>query len=111
MKSNSWNLYVAGVGSIDAASDMLTRFVGKLRDLGLKITNVQVIDGTYHPDLAGLEQNTGENGWTMFAYGEGDVSIAYNELPTFLTDFKKAGLDVITSGVGEGALRDVPIPA
>lgn len=107
---NNWSLYVAGVGGLDAAQDMLTNFVSQLRDLGLKITQVQVIEGLLHPDLGAVDE-TEDNGWTMYAYGSGDVSKAYETFPTFLQQFEQNGIKVLHNGIVEGALREIPIPA
>jgi hypothetical protein len=104
---NNWSLYVAGVGAIDTVSDMLTNFVSKLRDLGLKITDVNVIDGELHPNLANLEAE-GENGWTLYAYGEGDVQVAYGEFPTFLQQFKDANMNILASGITVGTPVEIP---
>jgi hypothetical protein len=103
-------LYFAGVGSLDAATDMLTRFVSTLRDLGLTVEKVQVLEGQYHGDLVGVPSNS-EDGWTMHAYGSGDLAAVYGEIPGFLKQFEESGIRIVTSGIGEGALREIPIGA
>lgn len=106
---NNWMLYVAGVGSLDAAQGLLTNFVSDLRGLGLKITNVQAIEGEYHGDLANAQKS--QAGWTMYLYGDGDVTSAYRQFPTFLKNFKDEGINVQDHGIVVGTLRDIPIPA
>ena len=106
---NSWMLYVVGAGALGPAEGLLTNFVAKLRDAGLTINNVQAIDGENHTDLAHAE--SGEAGWTMYVYGDGDVSKAYSLFPDFLNEFKSEGLQLQNNGIVVGTLRDIPIPA
>lgn len=104
---NNWSLYVAGAGAYGAVSDMLTSFVSTLRDLGLKITNVDVIEGELHPNLANLEAES-EQGWTLYAFGEGDVSIAYDQFPTFLKDLQNADMNIVAHGITVGTPVSIP---
>jgi hypothetical protein len=108
METN-WNLYITGVGEYDAVSELLTNFVGQLRDQGLTVTNVQAIGGTLHPDLTNLDND--EDGWTFFAYGEGDVTRAYDQLPMFLRQLKNNRIQVRQHGIVQGSMREIPIPA
>jgi hypothetical protein len=105
-----WNLYVVGDGSLDTAETMLTNFVAGLHDRGLTIDEVKVLDGTYYTDPTSLG-GSGETGWTMFAYGTGDITRAYEAFPTFVTQLSGAGITVTAHGVTQGAMRDLPITA
>jgi hypothetical protein len=109
VQGNNWMLYVAGVGGLQNAQSLLTNFVAQLRDLGLTIDNVQAIDGEYHGNLAKVDQS--EDGWTMYLYGSGDVTNAYDVFPDFLKSFKSQGIDVKDHGIVTGTLRDIPITA
>lgn len=108
---NNWSLTVIGVGALDAAMGMLTNFVSDLRSKGLTITDVRCVEGDLHPDLVGNVENS-EDGWTLYVYGTGDVSAAYNSFPDFLAEFEKQGdINVLHSAINTGTLREIPIPA
>lgn len=110
-----WYLHVAGIGNPDAATNALASFAGTLRDAGLRVEEVKGIDGgtTYFPNVDGgnTEPETSENGWALEMIGAGDIDVAHRELPTLLRKFSEAGLQVRSSGITQGVMRDVPIPA
>lgn len=103
-KNATWNLYIAGVGDLNAAQNVLANMISSWRDNGLKITDVQVVEGTLH-HMAAPDITVGDNCFTLVAYGEGQAAKAYAQFPTFLSEFSNAGLQVIQSGIMEGSLR------
>jgi GH35 family endo-1,4-beta-xylanase len=110
MQGNNWSLYVSGTGAYDQAESMLTNLVGRLRDAGLKIDTVEVLQGELHPDaMQNAPSGAGQDGWTLNAYGTGDITTAYELFPGFLNEFKQAGIDVVANGIVTGERREITV--